>query len=656
MVKANTNRTIKAILQKKYWDGGDAGRILLYDMARGRDQQKKGKEPKPVYPGDEFSDRVNALPIHERLHYRMYEGMAEAIRRLTASYGLYRMSLYYDLLLYQQDVERLQAKDDATRDEAEKPLIMTRKQFERERAQATREHKAATVTYYELVMLEIKDAFRRKDDGVLFDAVLDELEPLRTEKATDEVMLSQYNRLTDHGYYVIPATGLRSDQTDKATWDDAVDAVISKLAARIIKLEMGLRSMPATPTSAITTIARERRYRGMEYLYNGGEAIQIAIRENVMGRKDTDIKGRPLTAEELEYYTAKVIDTLPIQAMYLATPGTKKFESADKHLIEDIANLIIYGGGAPVWHYYDETPEGVNKYDILLNGMELYSTSEGNYFYGSAKGRANAFKTEFPRLYEAALREVERKLGERIDREDITEATARLGTLLKNKHFKELLEPFAEEHKPALLRELERRSVAILDEELAKPEDMDKRGNYKPRTSVYKKWREILRKLEKGEDEDTPRDVMEQYIIPDATRYFAYNQMIDIIAEAADVPLLTVYKSDMDEIEEAAKEVNKKIFNLIYKTYVGTRSEAAMREPFRQQVRDIFKPIKLYAYHATYNETAPILREVEDFIRPPHIYKGGRVLPTATVNHITFGIFQMANKLRETMERRCKNK
>ena len=64
MVKANINRTLKAIMQKKYWDGRDAGRMLLYNMARARDQQKKQKEPTPIYPPEEFSARVSGLPVH----------------------------------------------------------------------------------------------------------------------------------------------------------------------------------------------------------------------------------------------------------------------------------------------------------------------------------------------------------------------------------------------------------------------------------------------------------------------------------------------------------------------------------------------------------------------------------------------------------------
>ncbi len=158
MVKANINRTLKAVMQKKYWDGRDAGRILLYDMARGRDQQKKRKKASPAYPPDEFNERVNALPVSERLQYRMYEGMGEAITRFTASYGLYRMGLYYDFLLYQSKIEMLRAKDEAKRDANGEPLIMTQKQFDREYAHAIRENKAIAVSYYDLIILEIVNA------------------------------------------------------------------------------------------------------------------------------------------------------------------------------------------------------------------------------------------------------------------------------------------------------------------------------------------------------------------------------------------------------------------------------------------------------------------------------------------------------------------
>ena len=654
MVKANTNRTIKAILQKKYWDGRDTGRILLYNLARARDQQKKGKEPKPAYPTEEFNIRVNNLFLHERLHYRMYEALNDLIPRFVASFGLYRMNLYYDFLLYQRQIETLQATDEAKQDAADAPLIMTQEQYDREHAQARREYKAGTINYFELVMLEVKRAMKKKEDGILFDMVLDELEPLRNEKATDKVMLAQYNRIMDRGYYVIPATGLRSDQTNAKTWDAAVEEIISRLAARVLKLEMGMRSVPDKQGNALGMIAKRRRYRGLEYLYNGGEAILIALRENIQGRKDTDYKGRPLTAAELEYITAKIIDTLPVQAIIIAAPGTEKFKTADKHLVEDVTNLIMFGGSAPVWHYYDDVPDNVNKYDILVKGIDLYATDEGNYFYGSEEGRANAFKAEFPELYEAALRVVETEMAMFPgSTKDPLKSTVRVGTLIRTRRIKEDLQELIDARTPERLKELERRGVAIMHEDWIKPEDVDKRGNYKPHMSIFKEWRELLRKLENGE-EDAPRDILKQNVLPDATGYFTYNQMIDIIAEVTDVPLLTVFKSDTDELMEAAKEVNQKIYSLVYKTYVGTQSDAAKREEFRQQVKKAFKPINLYQYYAKQKEIEPIRHELEQLITPPHIYKGNRVLPVATIGHLKYAIWEMLKKLQNSVESRCK--
>ena len=652
MVKANINRTLKAILQKKYWDGRDAGRILLYSMARARAQTKKDKEPTPVYPGDEFNARVNSLSIQERLQYRMYEGISEIIKRFTASYGLYRMNLYYDFLLYQSKIEALQAKDEAKQDLTAEPIIMTQKQYDREYAQALRGYKAITVSYYDLVILEVIAALKRKE-GALFDDVLDELEPLRNEKATDPVMLKYYNRQANRGYYEIPKTGLRSDRTDAKEWDDAVEALISKLAARVLKLEMRLRSMPETKGNILATVGRYRRYRALEYLYNGGNSILTALRENGLGQAYTGPDGLTLTPDEIEYAAAKVIDTLPMQAIFIATPSDDR-EVKDWHTTEDLANLFIYGGAAPVWHYYDDPPEDLNKYDLLYKCVSLYGSDDGDRCYGSERTKANAFKKEFPKLYEAALREVVRKVGKPADGTDITEPVLRLGTLQKNKHIdKEYLNAIFENRKPEQLQEMERRGVAIMAEELIKPEDVDKRGNYKPRIAVYRELRELLRRLE-GREDNAPRDIIKQDIRPDAIGYFTFNQMIDILADVADVPQLTIFKSDTDELEEAAKEVNKKLFQLVYKTYVGTRADAARREDFRAQVRKIFKPIALHQYYATAEEMEPIRRKVKAFIMPPHIYKGERVLPIATVGHIQYALFSAAMNLRTEVERRSK--
>ena len=130
--------------------------------------------------------------------------------------------------------------------------------------------------------------------------------------------------------------------------------------------------------------------------------------------------------------------------------------------------------------------------------------------------------------------------------------------------------------------------------------------------------------------------------------------MIDIFTDVADVPLLTVFKSDTDELESAAKELNKKIFYLVYKTYAGTQRDAATREEFRAQVKKIFKPIDMNQYRATAAELEPIRQEVRAFIMPPHIFKAEKLMTAATVNHIEFALLTMSSNLRSIVERRCK--
>lgn len=653
----NVNRTIKAVLQKKYWDGRDAGRIFLYNMARTRFQLNKNKVPTPVYPQSELNYRVDALSERERLQYRMYEGIGDMVTRFMYSQSTTRMDIYYDFLLYQSKIEALRAKDEAKRDMAAEPIIMTKKQFDREYTQALREYKAQTVSYYDLIILEVISALQRKQ-GALFDTVLDELEPLRNEKATDAVMMKYYNRQANRGYYAIPSTGLRSDQTDLKTWDDAVETLISKLAARIIKFEMRLRSVPEGKGNTLAAVGRYRQYRAMEYLYNGWEAILAALHENGLGQAYTGPDGITFTPAEIEYTAAKVIDTLPMQAIFIASPDPVKEaedqRAKDWHMKEDLANLFIYGGAAPVWHYYEDPPADLNKYDLLTKCISIYGSDAGNVCYGSEKKKANAFKKEFPKLFEEALREVVRKVGEPAEGTAITDPVLRMGTLQRNKQFDEdNIKALFEEWKPAQLREMEQRGVAVIDDKLLKPEDVDKRGNYKPRIVVYRELRELLRKLE-GREGTAPRDILNEDIIPDVIKYYVFNQMIDIFTDVADVPLLTVFKSDTDELESAAKELNKKIFYLVYKTYAGTQRDAATREEFRAQVKKIFKPIDMNQYRATAAELEPIRQEVRAFIMPPHIFKAEKLLTAATVNHIEFALLTMSSNLRSIVERRCK--
>lgn len=653
MAKANTHRTIKAIFQKKYWDGSDAGRILLYNMARARDQQMKGKEPTPVYPPEKFNAIVEALPAAEALRYRMYDAIGDIIGRFTAGYGLYRMNLFYDLQLYQALIETVRAKDEATQDEAAAPVIMTQKQYDREYTEARRAYKATTVNYFELLMLEVKRALKRKTEGVLFAPVLDELEPLRSEKATDKIMLAQYNRLSDSGYYVIPGTQIRSDDTDPGTWDAAVKANTDKLITRILKLEQGLRTVPQDPDAALAKIGWQRKYKGMEYIYRGGEAILEALRETIPGRKATDYKGRAVTPAEAEYVAAKVTDQLPAMANRIANAQEHTLPGPDKLLVEDIGNLIIYGGSAPVRHYYEDVPADVNKYDLLLKGIDLYATAEGDFFYGSEAGRIAAFKKEYPRLYEAALREVEYKRGIPADGKPLNEMTVRWGLMNRTVRIPDEVQALYDQRKPELLKEIDRRGIAILDGTQTNKDLIDKRGNYKARTAQYKQLREMLRQLDTG-IADTPQDIITQNIAPDAAGYFAYSAMIEVIADVVNVPLLTVFKPEPDDLYEAARDVNKRIYTLIYGTYAGKQEDAARREDFRKQIRKIFIPVNLDQYCAIPAETEPIKDQITKFITPPHIYKGNRVLPTATAKQLAIGYWHMVYKLRDTITERTK--
>jgi len=133
-----------------------------------------------------------------------------------------------------------------------------------------------------------------------------------------------------------------------------------------------------------------------------------------------------------------------------------------------------------------------------------------------------------------------------------------------------------------------------------------------------------------------------------------YNEMMDVIADVTDVPLVNVFKSNIDELETAAKEVNKKLFNIVCRSYDGTPSTADGRAVYRRQIKSTFEPLDITQYRPTDEDTENIRIMLRKFITPPFLYRGQYVMHTMTLAHLKSFFMQQAQQIKQNIESRYK--
>lgn len=546
---------IKALLKKKGWTGRELGILELTNMAEMYDQHCRGiQEPKEIIDRAAITAAVHNLDRANGPTYNGYISIHEWLAVQAPTANAYSQQLQLGLATILQYILSASATEKAYEYVEKLPAIMTRKEYEEKKAEGI--HRQLYDENGEPITWNVYSAV---EHVIAYYAELLVKEPKRAnpfkaikkkyqkELVKSSRVRSMWPRVMGEGYYTLE-DGSRSDEMTDEEWQEAITTPKMKEALRALREE------------------------------HGDLTAQIA-REQMLTKR-------------------------------LMTRGAALFSGATEEEADKIQQVMDYREGYAMpatWHYYEEAPEDLSKWDVIEAGLYEFfldwSTEE------TMEATLEEFYAEFKEAADLALKEMDKK-------HDMGAAQIPLKEWLTNtiplpdlyemdffgfRAFIEYETSLWDGNRRALFN-----GIAIYEpcdfkkEEGHSPDSLqDERGYYKPPTitdtltviQLSDFFQESEEYAQAVENVETARaNILDSY-------YFlmAHNRALDMIAEYFEVPRLEVFKFDLEGFATRIEAVTGMIFNLYTSIKGRDYEDKELKEKKLEVLRDIFFPINYKA-------------------------------------------------------------
>lgn len=354
---------IKRLLNKRGWSGKEVGQALLLSLTDRYIQILQGNpDPEPLFTQAQLNKMMQSITdSYEGGIYNRYIGVHNWLMQYQAVANAHLQQLQGAINSLVTAISTASATEEEFLLYEKLPVIMTQKQYDEIRAQRIEEQFTGedgeelqdTITQLVIAMI----SFCVKD----VSANPRKASPFKAirkkymqEKVTDPHILSRYNEVWDRGYYLF-RDGRRSDQMTEEEWSKGA----------------------ATPEV--------------------GQAL-----------KDMEERG------DLFDPTNGMAEQAPAE---LAANAILRRQHISRHITKEGADFSSLPFS---WVLYDDPPEDLCKWDILEELTEAESYYPAMIAEEQASGEyleeLTAFKNEFSEAVEAALKEIDKILGEPISK------------------------------------------------------------------------------------------------------------------------------------------------------------------------------------------------------------------------------------------------
>lgn len=497
---------IKRLLNKKGWTGRELGQIELANMAYMFSQQIQGKDPTPLVSDGEFSKMLNS--IKDPIQGSTYNGYIAIHEWLSIAYNItsgqeQQAQSNFKTLLNHITVAQALEKTYAYIDEL--PVIMTEKQYKDYVEKRTEEivnpqDGGIGFNLFNMFIEALDSLVSQLQSNPRKANPLKALKPkLEAQRVKDPRILTRYNEVMGHGYYTIDETGQRSDSMTPEEWQKAIET--PELAEG---LAMGAWEKPANAD----------KWQGLDTVAKRVSEVALATFNGASEEEVKEIEGK--------YRLVK----------------------------------------ACTFHLYEEPPEDLNRWEILQTGdlFEYYRSLESKDPDGEELTDENytqavtadieAFKKEYPKVFEAVLKDMRKYLGDTVDTpiEEWANTVYSWAELYKAHYYS-----FNEEYVgDTQIFDGNRRAIfngiAILQQGTFNKHTIDEKGYYKAPNvlggltpfSLGALFTDYPDYAINAEEIETAREtLLDSY-------YFmlGFNKAVDLIIKYFDVPQLEVFKFD----------------------------------------------------------------------------------------------------------------
>lgn len=569
---------IKRLLSKSGWTGRELGILELTNMCVIFRQALEGKDPKPLVEQAQFSRMLNT--ITDKTEGQIYNDYVRVHEWLNIRYNIAHTQLQQAQLQYTtlaNFVTDATLAEDVYRYIEQLPAIMTQKQYDEIRAERI---KAWTEEAEGLDTFSLVEHVIAYYSNLLISepGKANPLKAIRKKYINKPVkskfILSHWNEVQGEGYYTIEdGSGRRSDTMTNEDWQEAVSTPAMKEALAAMHAPDGSGEDYTRNLSAQRLIARSK------VIYEGGT------------EQDAD-----RAQEKADYERG------------LATPVK--------------------------WHYYEEPPADLTKWDIIEQGaiQDLYFTD----LNGGEQDRQAAiedFATEFSELVSVVLKDIDKKLykGEphaaQLPIEEWATTLWSWGELYARDLYgvRAIVEAdttIFDGNGRAL-----RNGIAIMraSDLTAFNSRIDERGYYaepdiRPRLSSVTLEAFFPEAEDYAENIDTVETA--RYLLTGSYYYIlGYNLTLELIAKAYEVPDMTIFKMDTTGIEEKMKAYNA-LVPILYTKIRGTDyGDKELQAKKLQVLKDCFQPIDYEAITIPEENIAQAKGLMQDYaaFRPENI-------------------------------------
>lgn len=557
---------IKRLLRKKGWTGKELGQIEISNMCHMWSQQMQGKTPTPLVEHEDFMKMLNS--INDPVQGKVYNDYLKIHKWLNIAYNItsgqeqQAQSNIKTLLNY---IEVSQAVEDTYAYIDKLPVIMTEKQYNDFAEKRKKEILNIELGFNLFNMFEhaLTALVNQLEKNPRKANPLKSLKPkLEKELVKDPRILSRYNEVMGYGYRTIDETGERSDQMTDEEWKKAIDS-------------SGLMDAIKSNSGVIIPTAASRTIEIAKATFNGA------------------------TEEEIKN----------IEGKYKLTKPT-------------------------TFHLYDNPPEDLNRWEILATGdlFEYYRSLESvdqngkelsNDEYDQAvTDDILAFKKEFPKVFEAVLKDMRKYIGDKVDTPiEKWAETVFMWNDLSELNYYDFNDTYLDDlslfdgNGRAIFN-----GVAILKEGEFNKHHLDERGYYKApdvlcsikTLSLEAFFTDSPDYADKAEGIEIAREnLIDSY-------YFmiGFNKALELIADHFDIPMLDVFKFDSDLMADRIDAFDS-LAAMLYKTIKDRNYEDKELQKKKLEVlRNFFAPIdckKIVIPQATIEEAKKSLNDSNIF-------------------------------------------
>ena len=575
-------QSIKTLLNKKKWTGKEVGQIAIAGLVHA--QKTKGEL---LFTQDDLDKMVASLTNAKqyavyRCYYHIYNSLVEAFNAKEAQH----QQFYNGFYRYVAVIQNCMQAEKALEANLCNPFIVTQSQYDTLKHQA-KNAKALYKDSLDQACFKLLDEFLKGPTEPPL-AIKAELDSLKNEPCTNQRILNNYNRDTGKGYYSMP-DGTRSDCLTNAQWRQLLDEQCLE------KNDLSIDDLPDTKEQTLKHLNQKKLFHAYKLFFKGIDALKQTYKQN--------------TGRELQLAPDKETEFLQSADELL----NEKAIFHHKHYTEQVAIALNFDSPAK-WHYYEETPK-LSKFDAL-DLLQRYNGTYTSDIDNSAQ--LDEFKSDYATLYTLLHGYLKERLGSTYNPEK-NFTWSELANA-KISPYERLLQVHTEDIKAQILKDMpDNTQTQLLSKRITfsgiaiiqNPQDsmLDDNGNYKEWKQPYLELESIETISQNKERAEEVKAFRELLAVPALRFIFAYNALIDIIADIFDLDLAPL-KDPLLRQKTKIRAAND-LVSMMYVNVIGTQKEKSRKRELFKQIFDLIEVEDLKPSQRDIDSVTKILKSVE---------------------------------------------